>query len=50
VLVVAGEVYDDAGALVEAISLVDRFGEARARNDPAACVDEVVRERLVKMG
>jgi glycerate kinase len=48
VVVVAGEVYDDAGARIEAISLVDRFGEARARDDPAACVDEVVRERLAK--
>jgi glycerate kinase len=50
VVVVAGEVYDDAGARVEAISLVDRFGETRARNDPAACVDEIVRERLAIAG
>ncbi len=50
VLVVAGEVYDDVGTRVEAISLVERFGEARARSDPAACVDEIVRERLAKVG
>jgi glycerate kinase len=49
-LVIAGEVYDDAGTRVEAISLVERFGEARARSDPAACVDEIVRERLAKAG
>jgi glycerate kinase len=49
-LVIAGEVYDDAGTRVEAISLVERFGEARARSDPAACVDEIVRERLAKVG
>jgi glycerate kinase len=45
-LVVAGEVYDDAGARVEAVSLVERFGEERARREPAACVEDVVRERL----
>ncbi len=45
-LVVAGEVYDDAGTRVEAVSLVERFGEERARRDPAACVEEVVRDRL----
>jgi glycerate kinase len=49
-LVIAGEVYDDAGTRVEAISLVERFGEGRARSDPAACVDEIVRERLAKAG
>jgi glycerate kinase len=27
---------------VEVISLVDRFGEARARSDPTGCVDDVV--------
>ncbi len=50
VVVVAGEVYDDAGARVDAVSLVDRFGEARARSDPTACVDEIVRERLALAG
>ena len=38
-LVVAGEVYDDAGTRVEAVSLVERFGDDRARRDPAACVE-----------
>jgi glycerate 2-kinase len=48
--VVAGEVYDDAGARVEAVSLVERFGEDRARRDPAACVEQIVRERLAGAG
>jgi glycerate kinase len=46
VFVVAGEVYDDAGARVRAVSLVDRFGEDRARRETAACVEEVVRDHL----
>jgi glycerate kinase len=45
-LVVAGEVYDDADRRVDAVSLVERFGQDRARSDPTACVEEVVRERL----
>ena len=49
VLVVAGEVYDEAGRRVDAVSLVERFGEERARRDPCACVEEVVRERLEKL-
>jgi glycerate kinase len=44
--VVAGEVYDDAGARVDAVSLVERFGEDRARGETCACVEEVVFERL----
>jgi glycerate kinase len=49
VLVVAGEVFDDAGARVDAVSLVERFGEDRARRDPPACVEEVVRGHLAKL-
>jgi glycerate kinase len=45
-LVVAGEVYDDAEARVDAVSLVERFGEDRARRDTTACIEEVVRQRL----
>jgi glycerate kinase len=47
-LVVAGEVFDDAESRVDAVSLIDRFGEKRARRNPAACVEEVVRDRLAK--
>jgi len=49
VLVVAGDVETDevpAGALddVELISLVERFGDERARSDVLGCVEEVVAE------
>jgi len=46
VLVVAGEVYDDAPARVEAVSLVERFGPARARKATADCIEAVVRDHL----
>jgi glycerate kinase len=46
VLVVAGEVYDDVGARIDAVSLVERFGNERAHDDPSACVEAIVRERL----
>jgi len=46
VFVVAGEVFDGAGARVEAVSLVERFGDARARQDVVGCIEQVVRERL----
>ncbi|HEX2384577.1 MAG TPA: glycerate kinase [Acidimicrobiales bacterium] len=49
VLVVAGEVYDDAGARVQAVSLVERFGEDRARRQTAACVEQVLRDHLEKL-
>jgi len=49
VFVVAGAVYDDAGARVHAVSLVERFGEDRARGDTAACVTEVVRDHLASI-
>lgn len=35
-----------AGSSTGVVSLVDRFGPDRARADTAACVEEVVRERL----
>jgi glycerate kinase len=47
-LVVAGELYDDAGDRVDAVSLVERFGDVRARQDTAACVEEVVRDYLTQ--
>jgi len=46
VLAIAGEVYDDAAAKVDTVSLVERFGDERARADTLACVTEVVAERL----
>jgi glycerate kinase len=47
VLVVAGDRYvDDLPQGIEVVSLVDRFGDDRARSDVLACVEEVVRERL----
>jgi glycerate kinase len=46
VLVIAGEVYDDAADRVEAVSLVEQFGETRAMGDPLGCVEAVVSARL----
>jgi glycerate kinase len=46
VWVIAGEVYDDAADRVDAVSLVQRFGETRAKGDPLACIEEVVSARL----
>ena len=48
VLVVAGEVFDDAHRRVEAVSLVGRFGRDRALSDPLGCITEVVAERLTR--
>lgn len=48
VLVVAGEVFDDAHQRVDAVSLVARFGRDRALADPLACITEVVAERLAR--
>lgn len=49
VLVVAGQVDPDlvargATTRVDAVSLVDRFGEQRARSDPTGCVEAIVAE------
>jgi hypothetical protein len=46
---VAGEVFDDAGLRLQAISLVERFGEERSRSDTVACVEQVVAEALAKL-
>lgn len=48
VLVVAGELFDDARRRVDAVSLVERFGRARALGDPLACITEVVADRLAR--
>lgn len=39
VVAIVGEVYDGVEDRIEAISLVARFGEARARTDTLACVE-----------
>jgi len=49
VLVIAGEVYDDAADRVDAVSLVERYGETRAKGDPLACIEEVVNARLCSL-
>ena len=46
VVAMAGQVFDDAGERVEAISLVDRFGEDRARADAVGCIEALVAEVL----
>ena len=46
VLVVAGQVFVDVPPPAIAVSLVDRFGEGRARSETAACVHEAVAEHL----
>jgi glycerate kinase len=49
-LVVAGEVYDGVDERVDAVSLVARFGEEPAWEDPLGCVRTVVAERLAGGG
>lgn len=46
VLVVAGEVFDEIPAGVDAVSLVERFGRERSIADPLGCVREVVDDHL----
>jgi len=46
VVAVAGQVFDDVGDRIEAVSLTERFGEDRARGDTLACVAEVVGELI----
>ena len=51
VVAIAGQVYDDEVAgRVEAVSLVERFGEERARRDTLACITEVARGILRRQG
>ena len=45
---IAGQVFDDAADRIEAISLVDRFGEERARGDTLACIEAVAHDVLVE--
>lgn len=46
VVVVAGQVFEEVGDRVEAISLVERFGEERARDQVSWCIEQVAREVL----
>jgi glycerate 2-kinase len=46
--VVAGRFFDDTLGRVDGVSLVDRFGDERARFDTITCIEEVVAERLTR--
>jgi glycerate 2-kinase len=46
VVAIAGQVYDPVPGRIEVVSLVDRFGDARARADTLACIGEVARDIL----
>ena len=46
VLVIAGEVFDGCEEIVDAVSLVARFGRERAMQDTLRCIEEVAAERL----
>jgi glycerate kinase len=46
VVVIAGQVFDEVGDRVAAISLVERFGERRAHDQVSWCVAQVARELL----
>jgi len=46
VLAVVGDCFDGAEHRIDAVSLVARFGEERARADTLACIEEAVGERL----
>ncbi|MBI2708952.1 MAG: glycerate kinase [Actinobacteria bacterium] len=46
VLVVAGELYDGVEDRLPSVSLVERFGEERARGDVLGCVEAVVADHL----
>ena len=50
VVAVAGQVYDPVPGGIEAVSLVERFGEERARADTLACVTEVATDILRRRG
>ena len=50
VVAIAGQVYDGAGDRIDSVSLVDRFGEARAWDDTLACIEEVAADILRQRG
>ena len=48
VVAIAGQVFDGVADRIEAVSLVDRFGEERARADTLACIEEVAADVLAR--
>ena len=48
VLAVAGRCFDGADALIDAVSLVDRFGEEQAMTEPLAGIEQVVARYLAE--
>jgi glycerate kinase len=46
-LVVAGQVLDEVAGRVDAVALVERYGDERARGATQACIEEAVRDQLV---
>jgi glycerate kinase len=42
VVAVVGEVFDGADERIEAVSLVERYGEERSRAEAASCIEQVV--------
>jgi glycerate kinase len=46
VVAIAGEVLDEVAGRIEAVSLVERYGDERARGATIACIEEVVAELL----
>ncbi len=50
VVAIAGQVYDAAGDRIEAVSLVERFGDVKARNQTLTCVREVAADILRRHG
>jgi len=48
VFVIAGEFFDGIAGSFDGVSLVERYGDDRARNDTLACITEVVGERLAR--
>ena len=50
VVAIAGQVFDAVDDRIEAVSLVDRFGEERAREDTLSCIAEVTGHALAGHG
>jgi glycerate kinase len=46
VVAIAGDVFDGAGDRIRAVSLVERFGEGRARDHTLECIEEVTADLL----
>ena len=46
IVAIAGDIFDDVADRIEGVSLVERFGDDRARTDTLGCIGEVVTELL----